>query len=421
MSTKIPLKTIVTARTADQAKLIAKAVNQGSYALKGKIALTHDELTASLEGQDWDVVLVHQNLPEDVNLESIIDTIQQNNPLTPVVVITDTMSEELRTTTLQAGARDAVSYTAPALLDLILKRELPNNPETATPKTAPSVARRPQAVAMPSACVVDQESLSDDDKEWAERINVAIQENHFLTVFQPIVNLNAEPAANYELLLRMRGKDGEEISPAQFIGPAEKSCMMASIDRWVIERAIHTLLEHQKDEPNTRFFIKLSRQSLFDEEFLPWLAPLVEDNHVPANSLVFELTELDSLAYEAHTKKVVAALKHINCMVTIDHVGSAEDREDTWRTLNPDYIKLSGHLTRELTEDKDAQNIVRRISGHAKNQNVLTIAQFVQDPSTLAFLWQRGINYIQGYYLQRPDTTLNYDFSPEEIDEVTVV
>ena len=421
MSTKIPLKTIVTARTADQARLIAQAVNQGSYALKGKIALTQEDFTASLEGQDWDVILVNQDLPEDVNLEGLINIVQNNNPLTPTILITDSMNEELRTMSLQSGARDAVSYTAPALLDLILKRELPKNPETATLNTPPPVSRRPQTAAMPSACVVDQEGLTEEDKQWVERIKVALQENNLLTVFQPIVNLNAEPAANYELLLRMRGKDGEEISPAEFINSAEKSCMMASIDRWVIEHAIHALLEHQKDEPNTRFFIKLSRQSLYDEDFLPWLAPLVEDNHVPANSLVFELTELDSLEYEAHTKKVVAALKHIKCMVAIDHVGSAEDRDDTWRTLNPDYIKLSGHLTRELTEDKDAQNIVRRISGHAKNQNVLTIAQFVQDPSTLAFLWQRGINYIQGYYLQRPDTALNYDFTPEEIDEVTAV
>jgi EAL domain-containing protein (putative c-di-GMP-specific phosphodiesterase class I) len=29
-------------------------------------------------------------------------------------------------------------------------------------------------------------------------------------------------------------------------------------------------------------------------------------------------------------------------------------------------------------------------------------------------LWQHGVNFIQGYYLQQPENNMNYDFTAEE-------
>ena len=85
-----------------------------------------------------------------------------------------------------------------------------------------------------------------------------------------------------------------------------------------------------------------------------------------------------------------------------------------WGSLDLDYIKISGKLISNLSKNKEDQTMVGYIAAFAKGKNILTIAQFVQDATVLAFLWQNGINYIQGYYLQRPDTALTYDFSQEQ-------
>jgi len=45
--------------------------------------------------------------------------------------------------------------------------------------------------------------------------------------------------------------------------------------------------------------------------------------------------------------------------------------------------------------------------------NKMCIAEFVQDAHSLAVLWQSGINYIQGNFLQEPSATLDYDFTSE--------
>ena len=49
----------------------------------------------------------------------------------------------------------------------------------------------------------------------------------------------------------------------------------------------------------------------------------------------------------------------------------------------------------------------------AHGMNLLTVAECVQDASTLAVLWQYGVDFVQGYYFQKPSDSLNYDFSGE--------
>ena len=43
----------------------------------------------------------------------------------------------------------------------------------------------------------------------------------------------------------------------------------------------------------------------------------------------------------------------------------------------------------------------------------LTIASFVESASVLSSLWQIGVNFIQGYYLQAPSEQMDYDFNAE--------
>ena len=43
----------------------------------------------------------------------------------------------------------------------------------------------------------------------------------------------------------------------------------------------------------------------------------------------------------------------------------------------------------------------------------LTIVPYVDSATMMPTLWQAGVNYIQGHYLQSPSDSMNYDFSAE--------
>lgn len=408
-----PLKIIIVDTDPERAKSIAAVLNKIGYAVKGKIANSIDSLEQALAMKTWDIILVIDGLVSGLDILSINAALEDKTLDTPLVVIAENIDDSTRCLALKAGAKDVVLLQSSQLLGLIIQREIGRSKHI-SPAAEPS-----QAVVQTDAvsAAVNPASLSEEEKRWYKRIKTALSNNQFVTVYQPIVNLAAEPAENYELLLRMQDDQGEEIAPGAFMGSAEKAGLMTAIDRWVISNAIHSLIERQKDKGNTRFFIKLSSCSLCDSSLEAWLSEQLLAAKLPTSSLVFEITEVDASKNQAQAQALCKKLKQLGCQVALDHAGLqclASETKALWLGLDLDYIKISGQLIRNASKDKDDQAAINYIAAFAKSKGILTIAQFVQDATVLAYLWQQGINYIQGYYLQRPDTALSYDFTQDQ-------
>jgi EAL domain-containing protein (putative c-di-GMP-specific phosphodiesterase class I) len=54
--------------------------------------------------------------------------------------------------------------------------------------------------------------------------------------------------------------------------------------------------------------------------------------------------------------------------------------------------------------DQDLQQRVRDLVDQAKGKNVGTVAERVEDANTMAVLWQLGIEFIQGYFVNEPES-----------------
>ena len=72
----------------------------------------------------------------------------------------------------------------------------------------------------------------------AKEIEYAINHDGFALLAQPIVSLADRRPAQYELLLRMRDRQGNVIQPRAFLYIAERLGLSSTIDRWVTQRAI---------------------------------------------------------------------------------------------------------------------------------------------------------------------------------------
>jgi EAL domain-containing protein (putative c-di-GMP-specific phosphodiesterase class I) len=81
------------------------------------------------------------------------------------------------------------------------------------------------------------------------KIQRALAEDGFVLYSQPIVALSStaktsgqiedadQAATHFELLLRMRGENGQLVPPGLFIPAAERYGLMPLLDRWVINQA----------------------------------------------------------------------------------------------------------------------------------------------------------------------------------------
>jgi diguanylate cyclase (GGDEF)-like protein/PAS domain S-box-containing protein len=255
------------------------------------------------------------------------------------------------------------------------------------------------------------EDLAEKEQHaaWATKIKIALKENNFHLLYQPIVSLRGEPGAHYEVTVRMTDK-GEDVSPGVFFPAAEASGLLNYIDRWIIAHVFMQFAEQIKKGVKTRFFIKLSAGSLTDLEFLPWITERIKSLRIDADSLIFTLNEATALNHLKQAKVTLQGLRSINCRVGLENFGTEQNTFQSLKHLDVNYLKIDSSLGTNLTNSIENQEKLKEIAEEANHKSINAIAAFVEDANSMALLWQSSVAFIQGNFLQEPDRELKYNF-----------
>lgn len=248
-------------------------------------------------------------------------------------------------------------------------------------------------------------------EDWLKAIKRALENDKFALVFQPIVSLHGVPGEFYEVLLRMESEDGNLVPPMDFLPIAEQNDLMGDIDRWVIEHAIRTLKQRNEDGHDTTFFVKLTPETVDDAALLSWISKQLKDNRVQGDKLVFEMPESRVVTHIKPTRRFVEGLKKLHCGFALEQFGSGLNSFQILKHLPTDYLKIDRTFIKDLAHTKDNREKVKQITEQAHANNKVTVAEFVEDAASMSVLWQFGVNFVQGNFLQEPEKVLAYDFN----------
>jgi diguanylate cyclase (GGDEF)-like protein/PAS domain S-box-containing protein len=271
-------------------------------------------------------------------------------------------------------------------------------------------------VARYQTAKTDKGEASDDDALfWQGNIRDALTNNGFVLNYQPIVSLHGKEQELYDVLLRMKGADGQLIVAEDFIGYAVNDALMLAIDEWVITQALASLVEHRKDHPKTRFFIKLSKPMLGKKEFVDWLVALLRRHQLDGSALVFEISETAALENLEQAQAVIIKLREIGCEFGLEDFGSGLDFSYSLSVLDVDYLKINGSFVENMAQDTENQAAVKAIIEMSKQAGKQCIAEFVSDANSLALLWRLGVDYAMGFYIHKPSDTPDYNFEDDDL------
>lgn len=246
-----------------------------------------------------------------------------------------------------------------------------------------------------------------------EIIQKALDDDRFRLLYQPIINLRGEGEEHYEATVRMIDKDGEEISPYEILPPMGPSEMAVKIDRWVILQTIKHLASHRSRGHDSRLFLNVCAETIQDKTFTPWLSVALKAARLPGNALIFQLREVDANNHLKLAKDFVKSLHELHCKVSLSQFGGALKPFSTLKHIDVDYVKIDGSFTEELQKNDEAKDRVKEMVKELQEAGKLTIIPMVENAVVLSTLWQAGVNYIQGYYVQAPVPEMNYDFGEQ--------
>jgi len=177
--------------------------------------------------------------------------------------------------------------------------------------------------------------------------------------------------------------------------------MMNKIDRWVITRAVENIKNYQLN-PNTVLSINLSAQSLEDTDLKTFIQDLLQQHQVSAKQLNFEITETTAISNISAANALISDVSSLGCRFSLDDFGSGYCSFSHLKNLPVDFIKIDGLFVQGLLSDPMDGEIIRSIVNIAHTVGKKTIAEYVDNPETLNALKQTGVDYVQGYYIQRP-------------------
>ena len=249
------------------------------------------------------------------------------------------------------------------------------------------------------------------DAKVVDDLKDALKNNRFVLYYQPVISLHGDTDERYEVFVRMLDKEGNIIMPLDFLPAADRTGMSIAIDRWILLSTITTLTKCWKEGKRTLFFVKLAANSLKDTSLMSWLKDQLKKYNVPKNSLIFEVKENVAVTSLKYTAELAKALQELNCGFALDDFGTGKNPFELLKHIPADYLKLERSFMDDLSTSTENQEAVKAITEKAMELNKLTIAQCVQDATSLSVLWGMGINFIQGNFLQEPSPYLDYDFT----------
>ncbi len=237
------------------------------------------------------------------------------------------------------------------------------------------------------------------DRTWAHQIKSALMANRFRLVQQPIASLVGEDRAMYDLVVRMLDERGQEVLPSEFLTAAARTDLMKNIDRWVVGAAMSFCAARKPH----KVFVRLSRDSLRDETLATWLQQQLKSSRIEPGRVVIQVSEDLATQHLKEAKSLQQLLSRLGFEFAVENFGSGRDPAQLLTHIPVNYVKIDGSLMQGLANDRPLQERVKALVEQARERSIATIAERVEDANTMAVLWQLGIEFIQGYFVNSPE------------------
>jgi EAL domain-containing protein (putative c-di-GMP-specific phosphodiesterase class I) len=224
-------------------------------------------------------------------------------------------------------------------------------------------------------------------------------ENRFRLVQQPVASLQGDDPKMFDVLVRMIDTQGKEVLPSEFMAAAERNDLLKNIDRWVVGASLSFAAQRK---PGC-LFVRLSKDTAKDATFADWLDQHVRASRADPHRLCFQVTEEVAASYITQVKALATALRQRSFRFALEGFGSGRDPHGMLESIPLDFIKIDGAIVQGLTGDPQLQQRARALVEAATRRLIQTIAERVEDANTMAVLWQLGVQYIQGYFVNEPE------------------
>lgn len=239
-------------------------------------------------------------------------------------------------------------------------------------------------------------------KEIKEFYDV-LKAKNIRSVFQPIISLTDCTVIGYEAL--SRGPENSYMQNPEVLLRISKECdKIWELEELFFSKALESISNNKLNKKiflniNPLVIDSLKFKNSFTQEYLKKYC-------LNCENIVFEITERDRIENINSFIETVEYCKNQNYEIAIDDAGSGYSGLNRICKIEPHYIKLDMVLIRNIHKSSTQQAIVKSMYEYSKLTDCSLIAEGIENEDELKVLMDIGIQYGQGYFIQRPNESI---------------
>lgn len=245
------------------------------------------------------------------------------------------------------------------------------------------------------------------DMGWSQRIKNAINNNSFVFAKQKICSTASNHVFAEEYLIRMLDDEKQGlIMPAGFLGAAERFDLMTEVDHWVVRHALQSYsLEAASKGKNEMpcISINLSAKSVGHPEILYTIRESIDKFAIDPAKIIFEITEDVAISDFPNAIIFLNKLRSMGCTTALDDFGAGYSSFSYLKEFPVDYVKIDGSFIVGIENNKLNYALVKAMHDVCATLHKKTVVEFVENQQALDVLKEIGVDYVQGFYIAKPE------------------
>ena len=247
-------------------------------------------------------------------------------------------------------------------------------------------------------------AVSSRDQKTIDMVAAAIRHKQVLLAYQPVMQARDQSkVAFYEGLIRVLDETGRVIPAGVFMDKIENSELGRELDTLALNKGLRALHEN----PQLRLSINMSARSI---GYRPWNRTLerwLKQNQLIGERLILEITESSAMMVPELVVEFMDRLQMQGICFAMDDFGAGYTALRYFKEFCFDVIKIDGQFIQGIARDPDNQVMTAALIAIAKQFDMLTVAEFVENKEDADILTQLGVDCLQGYHFAaattRPD------------------
>lgn len=240
------------------------------------------------------------------------------------------------------------------------------------------------------------------------RVLKVIEEKKYYSVFQPIVSLSDMSLYGVEGLTRIQDRSFRNVIDFFNVAKIKNLEDYVSMKFGVNIYCDYVTSSLSKD-------VKIFINETFNEdrikgrdEYSNQINKELQDRNIYAdedenyNNVVIEFSERSTYGFSEEVDEIINLYRKNDILIAIDDFGAGYANEGLILKLKPDIVKLDRELICNIDKDEYRRTLTTNTIKTLKKLGVKIVAEGIETKEEFNLLRDLGVDYGQGYYIQKP-------------------